>query len=73
MLFAGGGYDVYLYDVSESQVTSALQEIASQLVRLEAENCLRGTLSAADQIKRIHGCTDLAECVKDAVLIQVRM
>ena len=46
MLFAGGGYSVYLYDVENSQLTNAKKYIEEQLVRLEETDLLRGKLSA---------------------------
>ena len=72
MLFAGGGYNVYLYDVENSQLTNAKKYIEEQLVRLEETNLLRGQLSAKQQIELIHVSNDLGKSVKDAKHVQVQ-
>lgn len=70
MLFAGAGYKVVLYDVVESQVKSALDEIKKQLERLEKDGVLRGKLNAKQQHALISGSNTLADTVKDAKYIQ---
>ena len=72
MLFAGGGYNVYLYDVEHSQLTNAKKYIEEQLVRLEETNLLRGQLSAKQQIELINVSNDLSNSVKDAKHVQVQ-
>ena len=72
MLFAGGGYNVYLYDVEHSQLTNAKKYIEEQLVRLEETNLLRGQLSAKQQIELINVSNDLNKSVKDAKHVQVQ-
>ncbi|XP_076044060.1 lambda-crystallin-like isoform X1 [Oratosquilla oratoria] len=70
MLFAGVGYQVYLYDIKESQVTEALADIKKQLENLEASGMLRGSTSALEQFKCIKGVSNMAECVANAKHVQ---
>jgi len=70
MIFASVGYQVQIYDIVPEQISGALKRIESELKRLEAENLLRGTLTAAQQIKCITGTTDINELVKGATYIQ---
>ncbi|PSN40144.1 Lambda-crystallin [Blattella germanica] len=70
MLFAGAGYDVYIYDIDQNQITSALKDIQEQLTKLEASKLLRGKLSAKQQYSLVHGTTNLEEAVKEATLVQ---
>ncbi|XP_019873310.1 lambda-crystallin [Aethina tumida] len=70
MLFAGVGYQVYIYDILPEQIDNALKDIKQQLVTLEKEGLLRGTLTAAQQYECIRGTTKLEEAVRDAVLVQ---
>jgi hypothetical protein len=46
-------FQVVLYDVEESQVTRALDNIRAELAEFEKEGILRGTLSAANQERSI--------------------
>nr|CAD7445486.1 unnamed protein product [Timema bartmani]CAD7457377.1 unnamed protein product [Timema tahoe] len=70
MLFASVGYQVYIYDIEETQITAALQDVDKQLKTLEKNSLLRGTLPASQQIALIKGSTSLAECTKGAKLVQ---
>jgi len=70
MIFASVGYQVVLYDVEESQVSKALDNIKSELHQFEKEGILRGNLSAEEQIKLISGTSSLQECVRDTIYIQ---
>ena len=72
MLFAGGGYNVCLYDIENSQLANAKKDIEEQFVRLEEKNLLRGKLSAKQQIELINVSNDLTICVKDAKHVQVQ-
>jgi len=55
MLFASAGYNVYIYDIDNNQITSALKDIEEQLKMLEAKKLLRGELSASQQCSLIKG------------------
>lgn len=70
MLFAGVGYQVYMYDNKPKQVTGALEDILQQLKDLETSGLLRGTASAEEQYKYIKGVASLKECVTGAKFIQ---
>ncbi|CAH0553491.1 unnamed protein product [Brassicogethes aeneus] len=70
MLFAGVGYQVHIYDILPEQIENALVDIKQQLISLEKEGLLRGTLNSCEQYACIKGTTNLAEAVKDAVLVQ---
>lgn len=70
MIFASVGYQVQIYDIVPDQINNALKRIEGELKRLEKENLLRGTLTAAQQMKCITGTTDVNELVKNAIYIQ---
>lgn len=71
MLFASGGYNVVIYDNDPKVSEAALGIIEEQLKKLENDQLLRGSLSAAEQVKLISSTSDLAECLRDAVHVQV--
>lgn len=55
MLFAGAGYNVHLYDVTQELVENAIKDIEEQLQVLATTGLLRGNLSASEQLKLITG------------------
>ncbi len=55
MLFAGAGYQVHLYDVTQELIENAIKDIEQQLHALSASGLLRGTLGAAEQLNLIKG------------------
>lgn len=70
MIFASVGYSVEIYDIIPEQIENALKRIEAELISLEKSKLLRGTLSAAEQFKRITGTTDIKQLVKNATYIQ---
>lgn len=48
MLFAGAGYQVNLFDVSQELIENAIKDIEQQLLALSASGLLRGSLSVAE-------------------------
>ncbi|XP_069685092.1 lambda-crystallin homolog [Periplaneta americana] len=70
MLFASVGYNVYIYDIVQDQITSALKYIEEQTKTLESKKLLRGKLTASQQCSLIKGTTKLEEAVKGATLVQ---
>lgn len=55
MLFASAHYNVVIYDVNLEQVNTAYEKIKAELLTMEKNNILRGSLSAEQQIKLIKG------------------
>ncbi|KAG8188113.1 hypothetical protein JTE90_029041 [Oedothorax gibbosus] len=70
MLFASAGYNVVIYDKDPKASEAALKVIEEQLKQLESSEMLRGSLSAAEQLKLITRTEDLETCVKDASHVQ---
>lgn len=69
-LFASVGYNVHVYDSNEDQIKDALEDIHSQLSKLQDIGLLKGNLSAEEQFKLIQVAPDLEKCVADAIYIQ---
>ncbi|XP_074662608.1 lambda-crystallin-like [Tubulanus polymorphus] len=70
MIFASADYDVVLYDISESQTTSAIEDIKQQLQNLEKIGYLKGKSNADHQFSLISTSTDLAAALKGAKYCQ---
>ena len=70
MLFVSVGYKVSLYDVVPSAVDSAIKLIGEELVALEKDGLLRGTLGAKEQINLVTKANSLEECLDGAIHCQ---
>ena len=70
MLFAASGYKVVMYDIEKSQLEQAMLVVEKQLLDLQRQGLLRGTLSAAEQFALIHTTNDMAFAVENAFFIQ---
>lgn len=55
MLFASVHYNVTIYDVSLEQVNASYEKIKSELITMEKNGILRGSLNAEQQIGLIKG------------------
>ena len=71
MLFAGGGYDVCIFDVDEKQITKALELTKQTLIEYEEKGYLRGNGTALEQATKITGANTLKECLDGAYYVQV--
>ena len=71
MLFAAADYRVQLYDIEPRQLTGAFKEIEAQLDNLSKIGLLRGHLTVKQQLGNITVTTDIRECVKGAIYVQV--
>ncbi|KAK3597072.1 hypothetical protein CHS0354_022078 [Potamilus streckersoni] len=71
IVFTSGGYQVALYDKDRGQIQKGLVAIKTKLQQYEADGCLRGNLSASDQFQLVQSYDTLAECVQDAIYVQV--
>ncbi|XP_059141159.1 lambda-crystallin-like [Physella acuta] len=70
MIYASAGYKVVIYDIQASQLESAQKDIWQQLVALEGQGLLRGTLTKEEQFNNISTTSCLKDCVSGAFLIQ---
>lgn len=71
MLFAGAGYDVNIYDVSEAQMAKALEMTKQTLLEYEEKGYLRGKGTAQEQAAKISVTNSLQDCLKGAFYVQV--
>ena len=71
MLFAAADYRVQLYDIEPQQLTGALKEIEAQLDNLSKIGLLRGQLTVKQQLENISVTTDIRECTRGAIYVQV--
>nr|XP_015924932.1 lambda-crystallin homolog isoform X2 [Parasteatoda tepidariorum] len=70
MLFASAGYNVTIYDRDSNVSLAALKTIEKELRELEANQLLRGNLSAEEQLKCITRTESLEDCVKNSFFVQ---
>lgn len=70
MLFVAAGYEVVIFDIVSDQVKNALEDVKTQLEKLENEKLLRGNLTAKQQFSLLKGTTQLEECAHDVIYIQ---
>ena len=70
LIFIAHGFDVHLFDVKAEQIDQAVKWIEEHLKKLEHDKCLRGNLSASEQLSHVHKAKTLLECVDGAVHVQ---
>ncbi|KAK3589157.1 hypothetical protein CHS0354_018858 [Potamilus streckersoni] len=70
MIFAGAGYNVYLFDVDPSQLSKALVQTKQTLARYQSQGIIRGSGTSDEQAARIHGTSSLPECLEGAFYVQ---
>ena len=71
MMFASAGYEVKLHDTEPHVIAGALDDILVQLQTLNSAGMSRGQLSVTEQHQRISAAENLADCISDAVYVQV--
>lgn len=69
-IFASGGFNVVLYDISEEQLVRATANVARNLQMLEEKGLKRSNLSQQQAIALVTPTSNLAEAVKGAVYVQ---
>ena len=62
-----------MYDSELHVVAEALDDILVQLKSISNAGMLRGQLCVTEQHQHITGAQSLADCVSDAIYVQVRM
>ena len=70
LIFIAHGFDVHLFDVKAEQIDQALKWIEEHLKKLKHDKCLRGNLSASEQLSHVYKAKTLLECVDGAVHVQ---
>lgn len=71
VLFSRAGYEVYLYDIDESQTSKAVAGVLESLLELESKGLLRGPVqSAREAHELVHGCNDLEKALEGAIYVQ---
>lgn len=71
VLFCRAGYEVYLYDIDESQTSKAVAGVLQSLQELEEKGLLRGLIKSAKEAhKLVHGCNDLKKSLEGAIYVQ---
>ena len=71
MIFASAGYTVSIYDLDKNLRERVLVDIKIALDDHRAARSLRGTLTTEEQLSLISVHDNMAECVQDAVYVQV--
>jgi len=62
---------VKLHDTEPQVVAGAIDDILVQLQKLSSAGMSRGQLSVSQQHQRITVAKDLADCISDAIYVQV--
>jgi L-gulonate 3-dehydrogenase len=70
MLFASAGYQVVIFDIEAAQTKAAKEDILQQLIMLDHNDLLKGTLTKEEQFSSISTTENLQDCVRDAFFIQ---
>ncbi|XP_071800790.1 lambda-crystallin homolog [Asterias amurensis] len=70
LIFAGAGFSVTIYDIEQSQLTNALEDIEKQLEELKKSGLLRGSLSPEQQMALISVTMEMKDAVTGAMHVQ---
>ncbi|XP_022094846.1 lambda-crystallin homolog [Acanthaster planci] len=70
LIFISAGYNVTIFDIEQSQLSSALVDIDKQLVELQKSGLLRGTLTPEQQKALVSVTSDMKEAVTGSLHIQ---
>lgn len=69
-IFASSGYTVQMYDISESQLQTAMVLVENNLRKLDEHGLQRGTINADAALLHVSVTTSLEEVMKDAAYVQ---
>ncbi|CAI2305105.1 unnamed protein product [Caenorhabditis sp. 36 PRJEB53466] len=69
-IFASSGYNVQMYDISENQLKTALENVERNLRKLDEHGLRRGNLSAEEALQHVSATVSLEEVMNDAVYVQ---
>jgi len=70
-MFASAGYEVKLCDSDLQIVAGALDKILDRLKLISNAGMFRGHLSVMEHHQLITGAQSLADCISDAIYVQV--
>ncbi|CAL2029522.1 unnamed protein product [Caenorhabditis brenneri] len=69
-IFASSGYQVQMYDISESQLRTALELVEKNLRKLDDHGLQRGTINADEALLHVSVTTSLEEALRNSIYVQ---